>query len=227
MAVVRDADFYSSLGSNYEDAYGHDEGLIKFLEKALTYLPPQSQVLDIGCGTGRPVASTLAAAGHIMTGIDISEVMLELSRKAVPSGHFQNADMRQYEPPAGFHFNAVLSIMATFILDREEIEEMVTCWSRWLPVGGTLCVATVAAEDYELETRGGKYDEDGRCARDIGIRFMGAIVKTTLMTRIGWEKLLGENGFEILDAMTDVFVPRKEVDSDEQSHYYVIARKAR
>lgn len=81
MVIKTDADFYSSLGSKYEDAFGHDEGLTKFIEKALTYLSPQSHVLDAGCGTGKPVASALAAAGHSVTGTDTSEVMLELVGK--------------------------------------------------------------------------------------------------------------------------------------------------
>lgn len=121
----------------------------------------------------------------------------------MPSGHFERADMRQYEPPAGLRFDAVWNNFSLFDLNREEIEEieeMAVRWSRWLPV-------------------------DGRCARDIGARFMGADVKITLMTRIGWERLLGENGFEILDTMTELFVPPKESDSEEEAHYYIVARK--
>ncbi|MGW5482057.1 hypothetical protein [Streptomyces sp. NPDC004008] len=37
-------------------------------------IPGSSTVLDVGCGTGVPVACALTAVGHRVTGIDISDV---------------------------------------------------------------------------------------------------------------------------------------------------------
>jgi 2-polyprenyl-3-methyl-5-hydroxy-6-metoxy-1,4-benzoquinol methylase len=77
--MEQDANFYSSLGSNYEDVFWENPGLLKFIERALPYLPLKANVLDVGCGFGKPVAMTLAAAGHSVTGIDISGIMIPLS----------------------------------------------------------------------------------------------------------------------------------------------------
>lgn len=215
--------FYSSLGSSYEIAFGHDEGLLKYLKLLLSHLPPGCLILDIGCGTGTPVASTLASAGHQVTGIDVADEMIRLSRQAVPEGTFEIADMRKYEPEKTL--DGILAILSLFPLERDEIETQVERWSRWMPAGGILGVGSIAAEDMDVERKGGRYDGDGMCARGIVVRFMGDDVKISLFTRRGWETLLRKWGFEVLDSLTERFVPPKEMDSDEEVHWFLVARK--
>ena len=219
------AEFYSSLASKYEDAFGHDAGLLTFIHNILSDLPPRALVLDVGCGTGKPVASSLAAAGHRILGIDISPAMVELSRKAVPSGTFEVADMRSYQPPEGIRLDAVFNILSLFMLDREGIESMAEKWSLWLPAGGLLCICTIPAEDCSPDEKGHGYDPDGLCARDIGCRFMGAQTSVTLFTRKGWAALLEKQGFDIVKTMTEMHVPPEEADSDPESHFFIVAKK--
>ena len=171
----------------------------------------------------------LEEAGHRVLGIDISDTMVALSRAAVPSGVFAVGDMRTWVPKAEQQsdgFDAVFNILSLFILNREEIEEMAGKWSSWLKRGGLLCICTMAAEDLRPKKEGGSgYDEDGLCARDIGVRFMGNQVKITLFSREGWKWLLESKGFEVLSDKTEVHTPPPEADSDIEPHYYLIARK--
>ena len=44
-------------------------------------LRPGSKVLDVGCGTGYPISAYLVGRGFTVTGIDISEKMLEEAQK--------------------------------------------------------------------------------------------------------------------------------------------------
>ncbi len=44
-------------------------------------LSPNSRVLDIGCGTGYPIALYLSKQGFQVTGIDISEEMIKQAQK--------------------------------------------------------------------------------------------------------------------------------------------------
>jgi SAM-dependent methyltransferase len=216
---------YSSIGSTYEDAFAQDTGLLDFLKTALPHLSPSSHVFDVGCGTGRPVASVLSSAGHHVLGIDISDTMVELSKKAVPSGVFEIGDMRTYVPKEE-NFNAVFNILSLFILSREEIEAMAAKWSTWLKPGGVLCICTMAAEDLRPKSGTGEgYDEDGFCARDIGVRFMGNRVTVTLFTKEGWRWLLEKNGFEVVVEKEDLYKLPPESDSDDEPHYFLIARK--
>lgn len=47
-------------------------------------LPPGGSVIDIGCGTGTPIARTLADAGCAVSGIDPSPTLLAAFRRTLP-----------------------------------------------------------------------------------------------------------------------------------------------
>ena len=76
-------------------AYVHDRGFGDFARRAvpglLSLLSAQGidsgQVVDLGCGSGL-WARALADAGYQVTGVDVSEAMLELARSRVPEAEF-------------------------------------------------------------------------------------------------------------------------------------------
>ncbi|GES58920.1 S-adenosyl-L-methionine-dependent methyltransferase [Aspergillus terreus] len=222
-----DAEFYSGLGIEYEAAFGFNHALLDFIEHSLTYLPRNATVLDAGCGTGQPVASKLAASGHRVIGIDVSSVMVELSKEAVPSGEFHVADMREYTVPDGTQLDAIFNILSLSNLAREEIEQLMMRWKACLPVGGMLFIVTLAAEDCQSEARGKGYDPDGRCARDMRFRFMGEYVTSTLFTRLGWKELLEASGFAVVESHTRTFVPPPEAECEEEPQYFIVVRNIR
>ena len=54
-------------------------GLSEPERRMIRFLPQKSRILDIGCATGR-VSSALAKEGHIVTGIDVAEQLVEKAR---------------------------------------------------------------------------------------------------------------------------------------------------
>src|SRR5690554_7691629 len=48
-----------------------------WLDRLLRYLLAQAKILDLGCGSGRPIAAYLLQHRHQLTGVDSSDVMLE------------------------------------------------------------------------------------------------------------------------------------------------------
>ena len=217
-----DVKFFDSIGGSYEDSYSKNIGLLKFLPKAISLFPAESKVLDIGCGTGTPVASMIASAGHHVTGIDISPSMIELSRKAVPEGQFYVANMLEFvsrEQP----INAVLAIFSLFFLSREEIEMMCRKWSEWLAAGGVLCITTVAADSYDPVV--GHYYGGHLDARHVPFRFMGLNIELTLLTKKGWSSIPETVGFEFVHTEEYWFVPPAEANSDSEMEYFIIVRK--
>jgi ubiquinone/menaquinone biosynthesis C-methylase UbiE len=219
--ALRIAQLFDSMGSDYESAFAHDAGLNNFIRKVLTIFPPASSVLDVGCGTGTPVSKTIAAHGHKVTGIDIAPKMVELSRKAVPNGTFELADMLEYVPKQ--KMDVVLNILSLFMLSRREMETMSKKWAEWLLPNGLLCICMFAAED--CNPTKDMYDEDGLCASGMPFMFMGQQGLLTMLTRQGWEKMLEHAGFEIVDTEVDLFEPPAEAKSDPEPHYFIIARR--
>ncbi|KAL9097312.1 MAG: hypothetical protein Q9165_000739 [Trypethelium subeluteriae] len=218
-----DAEFFDKMGLDYQMAFGHDTGLQDFMKKAVTYFPPSSKVLDIGCGTGSPVASIVAAYGHRVTGIDSAQSMVDLSRKAVPSGTFELADMLEYKPIG--KLDVILSILSLFQLSRAEIESMSLKWAEWLLPDGILCIGTMDPEERKHTAE--MYHEDKMGLSGIPSLFMGKHGILTLLTQKGWNHMLEAAGFEIIHTESHLFEPPSEAQSDPEPHYFIIARKIR
>ncbi|KAA8645329.1 class I SAM-dependent methyltransferase [Aspergillus tanneri] len=220
------AQFYDSIANIYDNGFAHNQGLLDFIERVKPHLPRSAHILDIGCGTGHPVSTTLAASGHRITGVDLSPAMVALSQERVPEGRFVVADMREYEHSvAEDQPDAIFSVFAMFRLGREEIEELVKKWASWLNVNGLLCIATMAADDCDPEKIANGYDIDGLCARAVRQQFMKKEVFHTLFTRRGWTEILHQNGLEELDVRSALFVPPKSMSTSNANFYYIIARK--
>jgi len=65
-----------------------------WLARFAALLPPGGSVLDIGCGSGAPIAATLAASGFAVTGLDTSAPLLGLARARLPAATWIEGDMR-------------------------------------------------------------------------------------------------------------------------------------
>jgi ubiquinone/menaquinone biosynthesis C-methylase UbiE len=54
-----------------------------------------SSILDVGCGTGEPIAKYFLEQGYNVRGIDASEEMIKRCKERFPSGDWLQADMRE------------------------------------------------------------------------------------------------------------------------------------
>lgn len=225
--VVPTVDYYDELAKTYESAFSHDAGLHKFIEAVLSQLPPHSQILDVGCGTGKPVSTTMATHGHQVLGIDLSQAMIAQCRRQVPNGHFEQAHMLEWNPRERLQADGIFCILSLFLLSRAEMAIMASKLASWLQPDGILCIGTIAAED--LQTKPEMFDEAGLCASGVEMTFMGSRCAMTAFTKEGWRRMLAEAGFEVFYTQADLFVPRRspEIPSDDEMHYFMMARKAK
>ena len=69
------------------------EHVLEYVDRVLEGLPAGAKVLDLGCGTGEPIARHIAQLGYRVTGIDESREMLAIARQVVPEAAFIHADM--------------------------------------------------------------------------------------------------------------------------------------
>jgi ubiquinone/menaquinone biosynthesis C-methylase UbiE len=134
---------YDVLSARYDEAYDGETKYREWLDEILSRLPSHSRVLDLGCGSGVPVALTLAEAGHQVTGVDLSEVQVSRARTRVPAVTFIQADATKLNLPAA-SFDAVLSFYALIHIPLDEQQSLLQRIAEWLRPGG-LFVATIGS----------------------------------------------------------------------------------
>lgn len=84
-----------------------------WLDRLLALVPSQAHILDIGCGSGKPIAAYLFAQGCTITGVDSSEGMLHMARQNFPDQTWVHADMRLFNLEQ--KFDAILAWDSFFI----------------------------------------------------------------------------------------------------------------
>lgn len=65
-----------------------------WLDKLLALTRPGDHVLDLGCGSGDPIAAYIVAAGRRICGVDFAPAMLELASQRMPDETWILGDMR-------------------------------------------------------------------------------------------------------------------------------------
>ena len=117
-----------------------------WLDRFLAALPTQPRVLDLGCGTGRPIADYLTRQGARVTGLDVSPEMLELARGHAPQGDWRLGDMRSFD--LGMQFDGVISFDAFFHLTPDAQRSTLARIADHLKLDGMLLL-TVGPDDGE------------------------------------------------------------------------------
>ncbi len=201
--LVRDG--YDRCSATYTEARRREPG--RELAALVARLAPGSRVLDVGCGSGVPIAAALARE-HRVTGVDVSPEQIRRARENVPNAAFLLADAMSAELPEA-SFDAVVSFYVVFHLPREEHEALFRRFARWLVPGGYLAV-TVS------HCREDAYTEDG---------FFGVRMYWSNWSREDYVQMLARLDFELLETSAighgyDASEPRKR-----ESHPLLFARK--
>ncbi|KAK4615527.1 hypothetical protein CLAFUW4_09951 [Fulvia fulva] len=211
------ATLFDSIGASYEAAWSSSPGQAKSLQWLLDNLPPSSKVVDIGCGTGKPACSALAAAGFSVTGIDVSPVMLETARSQVPSAHFELASGLTWEPKEGDGSLDAVVVYHSLIanITQDEIRGFFGRAWRWVRAGGLFVFATVPIE--------------GNLKK---LKWLGRDLVSSGLSAEENVECIRKAGFEVEEDWMEMFMPKavesglcKEGEEDEEPHLFVLARK--
>ncbi|MET9296701.1 class I SAM-dependent methyltransferase [Streptomyces sp. NPDC003077] len=132
---------YDAVSVRYDEAYGAETKYRALLADLCRRIPAGGRVLDLGCGSGVPVARTLAAAGYRVTGVDISEVQIRRARERVPQAEFVHADATAATFEAA-SFDAVVSFFALIHIPLAEQPPLLRRIAGWLRPGGWFVATT-------------------------------------------------------------------------------------
>jgi SAM-dependent methyltransferase len=93
-----------------------------WLDRFLRVAGEGADILDLGCGSGDPIARYFIAAGHAVTGLDSSPGLIALGRERFPAHQWLIGDMRRAD--LGRRFGAVLAWDSFFHLTPDDQRAM-------------------------------------------------------------------------------------------------------
>jgi SAM-dependent methyltransferase len=107
-----------------------------WLDRFIALLPPCASVLDLGCGSGEPIARYLLSRGLQVTGIDSSPSLIALCKERFPQGRFAVADMRTLDLAQSF--DGLLAWNSFFHLRHDDQRAMFAVFAAHASQGSAL-----------------------------------------------------------------------------------------
>jgi ubiquinone/menaquinone biosynthesis C-methylase UbiE len=188
---------YETVASAYDANRSHVMFEARWLARFTACLPSGGHVLDLGCGTGDPIARWFLAEGFTVTGVDFAQAMLDIARSRWPDGDWRQADMRELDLPD--RFDGLIAWNSFFHLTRDEQRACLPRMCAHLKDGGSLLV-TVGHSDGEVT---------------------GTVAKETVyhasLSPAEYTAILQENGLRLTGFLAE--------DPECQSHTVLMARK--
>lgn len=144
--------WYEELFENYGNQYDEEAftkgtiGECDFIEKEINYTK-STKILDIGCGTGRH-SIELAKRGYSVTGIDLSESLLNRAKEKAREKNleidFQRKDARQFSFEDEFDLVIMLCEGAFPLMETDEMNyQILKNAARSLKPNGKLIFTTL------------------------------------------------------------------------------------
>lgn len=167
----------------------------KYLDLFMSYLQPNAHILDIGCGSGYPIAAYLIEHGFQVTGIDGSQELLTIAKTKCPSMHTLCGDIRTVTVVN--KFDALLEWWCLFHVPKQDHEQMIARFRTWIKPGGFLEFTT------------GDRDYDHKSSEMLNQELSYYSLEPKL-----YERYLKKNGFKLVLR-----------ESDQEHHLVWIAQK--
>ncbi|MGY5876509.1 MAG: class I SAM-dependent methyltransferase [Candidatus Thorarchaeota archaeon] len=195
--IVREG--YDKIAEQYDDfrdRFSHKAELDEFMN----LVRPRGHVLDVGCGSGVRVARALVDRGFQVTGIDISQKMIDIAKHCLPEAVFEVGDMTalEYEDET---FDGIVSTYAVFHVPRTKHYALFLDFRRILKKGGALLVSV------------GSMKSDGVWDWEE--------VQSVPMY---WSNHDPKKSVELLSAADFEIVFAKHVESGGETHFWILAR---
>jgi SAM-dependent methyltransferase len=172
-----------ALYERHAHAWDRDRGRVlgvekRWLDRFTAVLPQGASVLDLGCGSGEPIARSLIESGFDVAGADASPTLIALCRDRFPGREWLVADMRSLS--LGRRFQGLIAWDSFFHLPHEDKRRMFPIFRDHLALGAAL-----------LFTSGPSHGEA------IG-RYQGEPLYHASLAEAEYRSRLDANGFEVI-----------------------------
>lgn len=121
-----------------------------WLDQFLKHVRVGGIVLDVGCGTGEPIARYIIDSGFRILGVDGSASMIELCRARFPDFGWLEADMRELELDR--RFEGIVAWDSFFHLDADDQRAMFPRFASHAQPGAPLMFTSGPAEGEVIGT---------------------------------------------------------------------------
>ena len=139
---------------------------------------PGAAVLDLGCGSGKPIARHLIEQGHSVTGVDSSPEMIALCKESFPDQDWHVGDMRAFS--LGRAFGGIVAWDIFFHLSHDDQRRMFPIFHRYAAPRGALMFTS------------------GHYHGEIVGRLQGEPLYHASLDATEYRALLKRNGFEVI-----------------------------
>lgn len=107
-----------------------------WLDRFLALIPAHAHILDLGCGSAKPIAAYLIEQANTVTGVDSSDVMIEMAQQNFPEHTWILADMRTVNLDR--KFDAILAWDSFFHLTPQDQRDMFEIFNQYTKTGAAL-----------------------------------------------------------------------------------------
>jgi ubiquinone/menaquinone biosynthesis C-methylase UbiE len=140
--TTRVAQIYDQIADAYTAMFWEDQTDAPETDTFLAQLPPGGHILDAGCGPGN-ISRVFVERGFRVTGIDISQRLIDIARQRVPQATFELGDVRVTAFPDATFDGAYLAYPFEHLLDRD-VPRALSEMRRVLKPGGAVFIAAKA-----------------------------------------------------------------------------------
>jgi SAM-dependent methyltransferase len=187
--------------------------VLSYVDKVLQGLPPGAKVLDLGCGTGHPIARHIVEKGFRVVGVDQSKRMLEIAKSVVPEAELIHGDMVDIELDE--RFAAAIAWDSVFHVERKYHSAIYSKLANSLEPGGRLLLSTGGS--------GVDSNADGSTSDDSGAEGFTSEMFGHTFFYSGHDPQVARNLLEAAGFKIELW----EVDApSSRGHIAVIARKS-
>ena len=126
----------------------------EWLDRFCKLLPSSPVVLDLGCGTGEPIAGYLVGKGCALAGIDTAPEMIAVCKTRMPREAWCVADMRAL--PLDRAYDGILAWDSFFHLCHDDQRRMFPVFRRHAGPGGALMFTSGPSHGAAIGSFGGE-----------------------------------------------------------------------